>query len=527
MKHFFLFLALLLPVFGQKIGDLTNLPGANVDPAADKIPILDDSANLVKRIDVDEFLARAPFTWLDATAAPYNATGDGTTDDTAAIQAAIDAADVGALKTVYLPAGNYRITSALTLPERVHLIGESATVADVASATRLTQSSTTAHAITMTAVLRQKITNIEIQPATTSTGYGINVANGSGTFCGYGLGLDSVHIKHGFARALYVHSSNFGTADHCIFNSDSYTVYLEGLADTWTFQTCAINGSLDAGSSTGVCVTVDGNAKGVQFIGCEMGNAAQLYEVLNGSLVTHIGGNVETITGDYLIRKGAARFHWIGGNVGPYSGNVDAVVCRSTSTSGRFSMENVGVTGFTDLMVFESNQTSDDCDVKGVAGANMRYQNAGFSSVIASGPVAGPVVDASVGGSNLAIGTGAWTTIVPNVEDSDPGGNLTSGVFTASKRGYYDFDFSLSVVDGTTAGEIAVGLYQGATEKFVWTWTNPPVYGSISGSRRLLLAAGDTVTFKLYHAKGSNLNLSAGIGSPRTGLGYHYARTAD
>lgn len=50
---------------------------------------------------------------IDVTEAPYNATGDGVTDDTAAIQAAIDAAEPN--DTILLPAGTYTITTQLQM----------------------------------------------------------------------------------------------------------------------------------------------------------------------------------------------------------------------------------------------------------------------------------------------------------------------------------------------------------------------------------------------------------------------------
>ena len=64
----------------------------------------------------------------------YGAYGDGTTDDTDAIQAAIDAAEAQGHGTVQVPAGTYRVASGLTVEaDDIRLIGEglgSAIVAD-------------------------------------------------------------------------------------------------------------------------------------------------------------------------------------------------------------------------------------------------------------------------------------------------------------------------------------------------------------------------------------------------------------
>ncbi len=61
---------------------------------------------------------------INAKDAPYLAVGDGTTDDTAAIQAAIDAAElVGA--AVYLPPGVYRTTASLLIDVACSLISDS------------------------------------------------------------------------------------------------------------------------------------------------------------------------------------------------------------------------------------------------------------------------------------------------------------------------------------------------------------------------------------------------------------------
>lgn len=53
----------------------------------------------------------------------YGATGDGSTDDTSAVQAAINAASAAGGGTVFFPAGTYRIVAGLTVAAGVSLLG--------------------------------------------------------------------------------------------------------------------------------------------------------------------------------------------------------------------------------------------------------------------------------------------------------------------------------------------------------------------------------------------------------------------
>jgi hypothetical protein len=58
----------------------------------------------------------------------YNAIGDGVTDDSAAIQSAIDAANAAGGGTVYFPPNNYKILSTIVLKSNTRLVGYNATL---------------------------------------------------------------------------------------------------------------------------------------------------------------------------------------------------------------------------------------------------------------------------------------------------------------------------------------------------------------------------------------------------------------
>jgi hypothetical protein len=103
---------------GARIIDNTAYP-VNIDPAplaVDPLPPYDYKKPLTsyKPAKTNLYVVTEP---------PYNAQADGVSDDTAAFQAALAAADANGGGTVFVPGGNYRLDGTLTVPTGVELRG--------------------------------------------------------------------------------------------------------------------------------------------------------------------------------------------------------------------------------------------------------------------------------------------------------------------------------------------------------------------------------------------------------------------
>jgi hypothetical protein len=127
---------------GQRFSAMPLLAQGDLASAADYVPIIDvseaDAALRNKRITGSSLVMGAQFTQAGAGAVPttvqaklresvsvkdFGAVGDGVADDTAAIQAAIDAVQAAGGGEVFVPKGTYNLSAALTLPDAVSLVG--------------------------------------------------------------------------------------------------------------------------------------------------------------------------------------------------------------------------------------------------------------------------------------------------------------------------------------------------------------------------------------------------------------------
>jgi hypothetical protein len=133
----------------------------------------------------------------------YGATGDGATDDTTAIQAAIASGH----KTIYFPDGTYLLSSAISLPSTTNLCGENKNVSIIKCATNV-------HAYTyITCEGNNIIADLAINNTTTVAGTGIDISGGTYTFTGHVL-LSNVGVN-GFAIGINVNSAFDVSLENC------------------------------------------------------------------------------------------------------------------------------------------------------------------------------------------------------------------------------------------------------------------------------------------------------------------------
>jgi parallel beta-helix repeat protein len=119
-----------------------SLTGSEVDVDADKVRVIDATDNRPKLVTVEELVANTSVFTQSGTrpsngtvaaglhdlcynvrSAPFLATADGTTDDTTAIQTAINIAEAAGGGTVFFPEGTYLVSSLTVDSDNVTLAG--------------------------------------------------------------------------------------------------------------------------------------------------------------------------------------------------------------------------------------------------------------------------------------------------------------------------------------------------------------------------------------------------------------------
>lgn len=140
-------------------------------------------------------------TWINVK--QRGAVGDGSTDDTAALQAAIDA--VGAGGVLYVPSGTYKTTTALNLRDKIAIRGDGDGVSVI------NQTSTSAGVFAGTDVDRVELADLKLQGPGSGTGTGLRLELGSNPHVEYldlcrvtvaGFGVDGIDVENPIVSRL-------------------------------------------------------------------------------------------------------------------------------------------------------------------------------------------------------------------------------------------------------------------------------------------------------------------------------------
>ena len=295
--------------------------------------------------DVDGQRALLGLDVINVKLAPYNAIGDGESDDTAEIQAAIDAAgNTKSARMVYLPAGTYKITSALV----IKLQGTSI-IGDGIFSTTINQTTSSAHAIKWdspnnvqyTAVRNLSLTGVG---GDTSTGTALYARSdtGPGNFFASQFLIDNVRVT-GFQNGFWSQNSPKVSITNCLFLDFQVGIRLTK-ADTFLIENVAMGASGVTAPTTGIIlenssapIVSGSNFGGVVKLG-EFGDLDRFMDVTGGSVVTVIEPNVErcgaATTQEAVYLAGTAKMTWIGGRISNGSGDSTMAIFRLYCDSG-------------------------------------------------------------------------------------------------------------------------------------------------------------------------------------------------
>ncbi len=174
----------------------------------------------------------------------YGAKGDGVTDDTAAIQAAITN---NPYKIIYFPSGNYFISSTITIDNPVQLRGNRAW-----NGSRITWTSQTLSAFRVTSAGGIIVDGLYFAGASNSTsGYTINL-EGAGSLHNRGSKIINCHFVNGFTCIHTVSAATFNI-DRVSFSNYSNTgVVVQNLHDADSGDSSITNSVFTTNSLTAI-----------------------------------------------------------------------------------------------------------------------------------------------------------------------------------------------------------------------------------------------------------------------------------
>lgn len=232
--------------------------------AANGVASLDGSSRLSSAQIPTGLVTEAEIGYISVVDAAYGATGNGTTNDSAAIQAAINAANTAGGGVVYFPPGTYRIGTRLELKSGVSLVGAGREYTTLRAMSGLSTA-------VIVGLSGAAVTNLAIRGLT------IN-----GDYTSTAINMNGIQITNG---------SNI-VIDECAVTNVANTgiVLTTCTSCTVTDSRVSYTGGAQAGVGFGVLLSGGANSKvhDCHFIACNGMNIGGNTNALNASIVGNI-----------------------------------------------------------------------------------------------------------------------------------------------------------------------------------------------------------------------------------------------
>lgn len=342
--------------------------------------------------------------WVFVTA--HGAVGDGTTDDTVAIQAALDATPTGGVCYFPLPSVAYKITAALVIPHGMLIRGGGGFIGQY---TKVLQATANTDAFTC--------------PTATSAHVSFDGLQITGTIGGQTTGaaidaVQSVNIRNCLTQGFYdgLRLTTDGTGSQAVYYSkvtdsffDSATragIVLGGDVNNFTWRDCRVNanayGLLAPGGPMSLRMfggSVEGNTVGVSIDGLSATPQKTAGVLISGVYFEQDDGNIDIELGPtqpvYATTIQGCTF----------------VKSSYTGTGWHIDADN-GDTLIVTGNEFMSSDIIDAATITRTVFASNRDRNGGTITLHASAVIVDPAVSvtpSSVGGSNVAGTSHYWS----------------------------------------------------------------------------------------------------------------------
>lgn len=302
-----------------------------------------EPSGTITPVSTTSLIPRASFKWFSVI--DYGAVGDGTANDTAAIQAAITAVpSTGGV--VYFPPGTYKlVTSALTLKPNLSLIGAGT------NASIIKQTTTTVSALSGVDVTDLTIRDLQIQGPASGSGNGIVLTRSANANVRY-IRMDNVYINQFGNDGLAISNCIVSKFDRVVCeNNGRHGFYLYGVTagaagTSVVMDACLANTNVVTGFNfyNMVYSMLSGCASEGQPTNFLLDTCQGMELSSCGSEVMTAGGTGFKITGGFgitltscwdLTNRGKA--YWITGNA--YSINLISIVEKTPGVGATASLK--------------------------------------------------------------------------------------------------------------------------------------------------------------------------------------------